>query len=307
MEIKARIFDVKHYAVHDGPGIRTTFFLMGCPLKCLWCQNPESQKDETIITFTEMKCIGCGNCSEVCKHLSENGLISRKDCSLCGSCVKACHSEARSFGSKWFTPEEVLNKVLPEKIFFDSSGGGVTFSGGECLVHPDFLVETLRLLKNNGIHTAIDTCGAVPQSSFEKILPYVDLYLYDLKKMDPVLHKTYTGLDNSLILSNLKFLSENNAEIIIRIPLIPGYTDSKEDLAEIGSFLSKEIHGKIRRCELLPYNKLAESKYGNKSIWYDYTLGEYPLPDLNPQSKEYISELADILKSFSLNVFSESL
>ena len=307
METKARIFDVKHYAVHDGPGIRTTFFLMGCPLRCLWCQNPESQKDETVITFTEMKCIGCGSCSEICEHTSENGLISRCDCTLCGSCVKACHSGARTFGSIWYTPQDVLNKVLPEKLFFDSSGGGVTFSGGECMMHPDFMEAVLRLLKENGIHTAIDTCGAIPQSSFERILPYADLYLFDLKKMDPVLHKAYTGSDNSLILSNLRFLAGNNAEIIIRIPLIPGYTDSKKDIEEIGSFLSKEIGNRIIRCELLPYNKLAGSKYGNKSVWYDYTLGEYQLPDLEPQSGEYIAELAYILNNFNINVFSESL
>lgn len=307
MKNKVRIFDVKHYAVHDGPGIRTTFFLMGCPLRCLWCQNPESQKDEDIITFTDMKCIGCGKCLESCNKMDKNGQISRNDCTLCGACVKACHAGARAFGSKWYTTEDVLKTVLPEKIFFDASGGGVTFSGGECMTHPDFMIEMLQLLKDNGIHSAVDTCGAVPQSFFEKTLPYTDLYLYDLKKMDPILHREYTGMDNSLIISNLKYLAEHSADIIIRIPLIPGYTDSKEDIASIGAFLRDELKGRIRRCELLPYNKLAGSKYGNKSIWYDYTLGDYPLPDLEPQSKEYIAELAEILKGFKLNVFSESL
>lgn len=304
---KVRVFDVKHYAVHDGPGIRTTFFLMGCPLKCLWCQNPESQKDETIITLTRMKCIGCGKCIDVCGKLGEDLQLPRSACKLCGKCVETCYSGARAFGSKFFTPEDVLKKILPEKIFFDSSKGGVTFSGGECMLHIDFLIETVKLLRENGIRTAIDTCGAVPTSSFERMLPLADLYLYDIKKMDPILHKEYTGADNRLILENLRYLSENNADIIIRIPLIPGYTDSKDDIDSIGNFIRNDLDNRIIRCELLPYNKLAASKYGNKTIWSDYTLGEYSLREMEPQTKEYINELAQILKSYDINVFSESL
>ncbi|MCQ2400982.1 MAG: glycyl-radical enzyme activating protein [Lachnospiraceae bacterium] len=307
MENKVRIFDVKHYAVHDGPGIRTTFFLMGCPLRCLWCQNPESQKDETVITFTQMKCIGCGKCVEVCGKLDRNLQLLKASCEMCGKCVKTCFAQARQFGSTYYTPEDVLKIVKDERIFFDSSKGGVTFSGGECMLHIDFLTETVRLLKENGIRSAIDTCGAVPKSSFERILPYADLYLYDIKKIDPALHKEYTGMDNTLILENLKFLTQNDANIIIRIPLIPGYTDSKEDIDAIGRFVRDDLNNKIIRCELLPYNKLAASKYGNKTIWSDYTLGDYPLPEMEPQSKEYISELAEILKSYGIEVFSESL
>lgn len=307
MEDKVRIFDIKRFAVHDGPGIRTTFFLMGCPLHCLWCQNPESQKDESVITFTEMKCIGCGNCASVCKKVRENGQICREDCTLCGACVKACHTNARSFGSTWYTPEDILRTVLPEKVFFDSSGGGVTFSGGECMMHPDFLEHTLRLLRENGIHTAVDTCGAVPRPFFERIIPYTNLFLYDIKKMDPVLHKEYTGKDNRVILENLTYLTSAGASVIIRIPLIPGYTDSPEDIKAIGRFLSEDLSGKVIRCELLPYNNLAGSKYGNKTIWADYSLGDYPLPDLEPQSKEYVEKLAAILREYSLDVFSESL
>ena len=304
---QARIFDVKHYAVHDGPGIRTTFFLMGCPLRCLWCQNPESQKDETVITFTPMKCIGCGKCYEVCGKLNENLQLPREQCELCGKCVKVCHAGARAFGSKTWTPQEVVEKVLPEKVFFDTSDGGVTFSGGECMTHGSFMAEVLRLLKENGIHTTVDTCGAAPTENFEAVLPYTDLFLYDLKKMDPLLHKAYTGMDNQLILKNLELLCDYGANIIIRIPLIPGYTDHPEDMHATGAYIRDTLKNQIIRCELLPYNKLAGSKYGNKTIWSDYTLGDYPLPDMEPQSSAYIRELKEILELYGVTVYAESL
>lgn len=302
---KIRIFDVKHYAVHDGPGIRTTFFTMGCPLRCLWCQNPESQKDETVITFTALRCIGCGNCARVCGKL-KNLQIRREDCLLCGKCADVCHADAKKYGSKLYSPEDILKKVLPEKLFF-ADDGGVTFSGGECMLHADFIAGTCRLLKENGIHSCIDTCGYVPQTSFEKVLPYADLFLYDLKKMDPEKHKEYTGVDNHLILDNLKYLCEKGARVIVRIPLIPGYTDSEEDMRQTAAFIRDALAGKIQRVELLPYNKLAASKYDSKTIWSDYSLGTYPLPEMEAQSAEYIQSLADIFTAAGICVFSESL
>jgi pyruvate formate lyase activating enzyme len=169
--------------------------------------------------------------------------------------VSVCHSGARAFGSKFWTPEQVLEKVLPEKIFFDTSDGGVTFSGGECMTHGTFMAETLKLLKEHDIHTTVDTCGAAPTKNFEAVLPYADLFLYDLKKMNPMLHKAYTGMDNELILKNLELLCDNGANIIIRIPLIPGYTDGAENLEAIRRFVGD--------CpwEQLPYNELAGAKY----------------------------------------------
>ena len=304
---KARIFDVKHYAVHDGPGIRTTFFLMGCPLRCLWCQNPESMVNETVITFTTKKCIGCGHCYEVCGKLDERLQLPKAQCSLCGNCVSACPSGAKAFGSRYWTPQEVLDHVLPEKVFFDTSGGGVTFSGGECLTHSDFLVETLALLKKNGIHTTIDTCGAVPAQNIRAVAPYADLFLYDLKKMDADLHKAYTGMDNHRILENLEYLCSQGAQIIIRVPLIPGYTDQPSDMEALGAYIRDVLQHRIIRCELLPYNKLAASKYGNKTIWSDYSLGEYPLPELEPQTNEYVHQLRTILERYGVNVYTESL
>lgn len=303
----ARIFDVKHYAVHDGPGIRTTFFLMGCPLRCLWCQNPESQTDESVITFTAAKCISCGHCYEACGKLNERLQLPKSQCQLCGNCVSACSSGARAFGSRLWTPQEILENVLPEKIFFDTSGGGVTFSGGECLTHSDFLAETLALLKQNGIHTTVDTCGAVSTQNIRAVAPYTDLFLYDLKKMDPELHKTYTGMDNRLILQNLEYLCSIGAQVIIRIPLIPGYTDQPKDMEAIGTYIRDVLQHRIVRCELLPYNKLAASKYGNKTIWSDYSLGNYPLTELEPQTAGYISKLRTILEHYGVDVYTESL
>ena len=303
----ARIFDVKHYSVHDGPGIRMTFFLMGCPLRCRWCQNPESQKDEQIITYTLLKCIGCGRCRMVCDRLDDHFMLPRDSCVLCGNCVKACPPHAREFGSREYTPEEVVKTAVAEKIFFDNSGGGVTFSGGECLTHSEFLAECLRLLKEKGIHTCIDTCGAVSWTAIERVLPWADLFLYDIKKINSEKHKEYTGMGNEQILSNLERLCEAGGEVIIRIPLIPGMTDQPEDMEQTARFITERLRGKIRRVELLPYNKLAGSKYGNKTIWTDYTLGEYSLGDLEPQTNEYVASLGEIFKNHGIAVFAEKL
>lgn len=303
----AQIFDVKHYAVHDGPGIRTTFFLLGCPLNCLWCQNPESQSASPVITFSPMKCIGCGSCTAVCQKLGSTLTLPMSLCTRCGACVSACPTGARRHGSTAYTPEMILNTVLPERIFYDASGGGVTFSGGECLTQAAFVEATFRLLHENGIHTTVDTCGAIAWDSLARVLPHTDVFLYDIKKIDSTLHKAYTGLGSELILNNLKKLCDAGAAVIIRIPLIPGYTDSDDDMAKIGTFIRDVLHNRIVRCELLPYNKLAGSKYGNKTIWSDYSLGEYPLPELEPQTSSYIAKCSEILRHYGVNVFSESL
>ena len=303
----AAVFDIKHYSIHDGPGIRMTFFLKGCPLRCLWCQNPESQSIGQIITFTRLKCICCGQCRTVCSKLDEHFMLSREDCTLCGSCVQVCPAHAREFGHKIYSPEEVVQIAAAEKIFFDNSGGGVTFSGGECLLHSAFLSECLPLLKKKGIHTCLDTCGAVGWDSIEQILPYTDLFLYDIKKMDPVKHMEYTGAGNAQILANLKKLCEAGADVIIRIPLIPGMTDTPEDMEQTALFIKEELRGQIRRVELLPYNKLAGSKYGNKTIWTDYSLGDYQLADMEPQTNEYIASLGRIFQEKEIAVFAEKL
>lgn len=247
---KAMIFDIQRNSYVDGPGIRTTVFFKGCNLRCKWCHNPESQSFEKQMMFYKDKCTGCGKCREVCpNHL--------KKCDFCGKCELYCPAEARKICGREYTSDEVLAEVIKDKAFYDNSGGGVTFSGGECMLQLDFLCEILKKCKAAGIHTAVDTAGNVPWKSFEKILPFTDLFLYDIKAFDAELHRKGTGVSNELILENLKNLS-GRADIIVRIPVIGGYNDNDEEIRQIADFL-KQI--KIIKAELLPYHAMGEHKY----------------------------------------------
>lgn len=247
---KAMIFDIQRNSFVDGPGIRTTVFFKGCNLRCKWCHNPESQSFEKQMMFYKDKCTGCGKCREVCpNHL--------KKCDFCGKCELYCPADARKVCGREYTPAEVFAEVIKDKAFYDNSGGGVTFSGGECMLQLDFLCEILEKCKSAGIHTAVDTAGNVPWKSFEKILPFTDLFLYDIKAFGAELHRKGTGVSNELILENLKNLS-GRADIIVRIPVIGGYNDNDEEIRRIADFL-KQI--KIIKAELLPYHAMGEHKY----------------------------------------------
>ena len=214
--MKAIIFDIQRGSYVDGPGIRTTVFFKGCNLKCKWCHNPESQSCKKQMLFYKDKCSGCGKCKTVCQY-------SLKNCDFCGKCALFCPNEAREICGKEYTIEEVFAEIIKDKDFYLSSGGGVTFSGGECMLQIDFLREILQKCKENGIHTAVDTAGSVPWEYFERILPYTDLYLYDVKCISEELHKDGTGAANTLILKNLKKLSKTEKEIIVRAPVIPEF------------------------------------------------------------------------------------
>lgn len=247
---KAMIFDIQRNSYVDGPGIRTTVFLKGCNLRCKWCHNPESQSFYKQMMFYKDKCTGCGKCREVCpNHL--------QSCDFCGKCELYCPADARKVCGREYTSDEVLAEVIKDKAFYDNSGGGVTFSGGECMLQLDFLCEILKKCKAAGIHTAVDTAGNVPWKSFEKILPFTDLFLYDIKAFGAELHRKGTGVSNELILENLKNLS-GRADIIVRIPVIGGYNDNDEEIRQIADFL-KQI--KIIKAELLPYHAMGEHKY----------------------------------------------
>ena len=249
---KAIFFDIQRNSFVDGPGIRTTVFFKGCNLKCAWCHNPESQSAKPQMMFYKDKCTGCGKCKSVCPYHLEQ-------CELCGKCTLYCPVDARKVCGKEHTVDEVLKEVLKDKAFYETSGGGVTFSGGECMLQIDFLAEILKKCKENGIHTAVDTAGHIPFESFEKILPYTDLFLYDIKIFDSQKHKQYVGVGNELILENLKKLFERKAKLWIRIPIIPDVNDSIEEIQKIKDFL--KTNGTPEKIELLPYHAMGENKY----------------------------------------------
>ena len=238
---KAIIFDIQRNSFVDGPGIRTTVFFKGCNLRCKWCHNPESQSLKPQIMFYADKCTGCGRCRGI--TAADSDFI--------------CFNDAKQICGREYTVDEVFAEVVKDRSFYENSGGGVTFSGGECMMQIDFLYEVLKKCKESGIHTAVDTAGNVPWERFEKILPFTDLFLYDVKAFSEELHKKGTVVSNKLILENLKKLS-GRAEIIIRIPIIGGYNDNINEINRIADFL-KDIE--FSKVELLPYHSLGEHKY----------------------------------------------
>lgn len=291
----ARIVDIKHFAVHDGPGIRSTVFLKGCPLRCLWCHNPESVRPEPELAVLA-KCMKCGACASVCRcHRVGNGVhtIDRKCCTACGKCLDACLYDALVLYGRRVTPEEVCREVLADRIFYAQSGGGVTVSGGEPLLRPQFCAELFSLLRSEGIHCAADTCGEVPWSAFETMLPVTDLFLYDLKQMDSAKHRACTGVPNERILANLKRLSETGAPIEIRMPVVPGLNDADADFASAGRFLAglRNIAG----VRLLAYHSFARSKYD--SVGHSDTM-----PQAETPSGEHLRHLAGILRGCGVAV-----
>ena len=241
--MKATIFDIERSSYVDGPGIRTTVFFKGCNLKCAWCHNPEGQSTKKEWMFYPDKCVGCGRCVGI-------GLESADF---------ICLHDAKIICGKEYTVNEVMREILKDKVFYESSGGGVTFSGGECMLQIDFLEEILKACKQNGIHTAVDTAGNVPFDYFERIIPYTDLFLYDVKCFEAERHKLYTGMSNELILDNLQRLLVLKASVWARIPIIPSVNDSEEEMLNIKSFLSS--CGVPEKIELLPYHAMGEHKY----------------------------------------------
>ncbi len=261
--ISGIVFDIEKFAIHDGPGIRTAVFMKGCPLHCLWCHNPESQRYRQEIFFNPEKCVGCGwcfqNCPQGCHVAGEKHLFDRTNCLRCGRCAEKCPSDALEVVGKTMSPEEVIAEVLKDKVFYETSGGGVTFSGGEPMVQFEFLLAMLKRAKSEGLHVCIETCGYAPQERFAQILPYIDLFLYDIKASDPELHKRFTGVDNSLILENLRFIGGNGGKIVLRCPLIPGVNDDSEHLSRIAE-LAEEIEGVVE-VNVEPYHPLGVGKH----------------------------------------------
>ena len=293
--MKAKIFEIKRFAVHDGDGIRTTVFFKGCPLKCVWCHNPEGISKNSELAYFEHKCISCGECLKVCPsnaHKIENGLhfFDREKCLACGKCESVCLGNALTLYGKEYAVSELVPILLKDKDFYHSSGGGVTLSGGECLLYADFCAELLKTLKEHGIDTAIDTCGFVSKTALDKVIPFTDTFLYDIKAFDEETHVKCTGYSNRQILENLLYLDSKNCKIEIRIPFVPDFNDNEINL--IGEFLSKLKN--VTKVRVLSYHNFAGSKYKSLDI-------ENTLPVRLPTKAE-IDSAIKTLKSFGLNV-----
>ena len=258
-----RVFNIQRCSLHDGPGIRTTVFLKGCPLSCSWCHNPEGIEDAPVVMIYADRCLGCRECGEVCP-IEGGGAApagepwDRSLCIGCGSCVEVCPADARELAGREYEVGELVDALERDRVFFDASGGGVTFSGGEPLAQATFLIDCLRECRRRGLRTAVDTCGLAPLETLRAVARLTDLVLYDLKHMDPVRHRAATGADNRLILDNLRALSSTQVELWVRIPLVPGFNDDPVNIERAGRFLD-QLEGR-QRIFVLPYHDLAGGK-----------------------------------------------
>ena len=311
--LKGKIYDIQEFSVHDGPGIRTTVFLKGCPLRCPWCHSPESQSFYTQMSYIPLKCIGtelCGECLKVCPSGAASvgestysasykkditlAKWSRADCLQCLKCTEVCFPEALAAVGKDYTVEEVTGKLRKSYDYFISAGGGVTVSGGEPLSQIDFTEALLKAIKEDSIHTALDTTFFAPCGSVERVLPYTDLFLLDLKHMDNDRHKEVVGVPNDVIHANALWAAEHGARFQIRIPVIPDFNDSEENLNRTAEFCLK-IRDSIECVQLLPFHHYGASKYDRIQM-YD------PIPaDMKPPSDEKMEEYRSLFEGYGLN------
>jgi pyruvate formate lyase activating enzyme len=296
--VSGTVFDIKKFSIHDGPGIRTTVFLKGCPLDCWWCHNPESQSVQPELMVRPQRCISCGACLVACTHgaISSQGdaIITDQDrCAVCGACVETCYAEAREMVGRTMTVNDVMAVIARDIPFYDESGGGATFSGGEPLLQPAFLLALLQECRAQEIHTALDTCGFASWTTLERIRPHVDLFLYDLKLMDEERHRQFTGVSNTPILRNLVKLSENGHEIIIRFPLVPGFNDDHDNIRKLAAFIAR-LPGPVQ-VDVLPYHHTAADKYQRLNR-------HYALSNTRPPDEEAVTEIRRMLEAEDLTV-----
>ena len=311
--ITGKVYDIQGFSVQDGPGIRTTVFLKGCPLRCPWCHSPESQAFHSQLSWISMRCLGTERCDERCIKACAKGAIekgetrldslsgkelqmvhvNRKICDNCGDCAKVCHPHALFMCGEDYTVEEIVKKVVADRSFYEHSGGGATISGGEAMSQPKFTLAVLRRLKEEGIHTALDTTGFARWELFESVLPYVDLFLYDLKHMDSARHNATVGVPNELILENAKKIAAAGGKFQIRIPVIPLFNDSEDNIRKTGEFC-KELGDAVTTIQLLPYHNLGVSKYQR--------ISDDKVMEATPPSEEKMQRLKSILEEMGLPV-----
>jgi pyruvate formate lyase activating enzyme len=297
-QISGTVFDIKKFSIHDGPGIRTTVFLKGCPLSCVWCHNPEGISPSPEIHHWDNRCIACGDCAAVCPQNAITFVDGKRRwetqlCVQCGACAVVCPAEAVQRIGDRMTVSDVLSEIEKDALYYDQSGGGVTFSGGEPLNQIRFLIALLQACKAVGIHTAVDTCGFAAAESIRKIIPVTDLFLYDLKFIDTEKHQRYTGVSNDQILDNLRQLAASAQEIIVRIPVIPGINDDPGNISDTGAFLASLEN--IQRVDLLPYHNIASDKYARKQ-------SVYSTRDIEPPPDAHLASIAEELGRYGLSV-----
>jgi len=276
------VSNIQRYSVSDGPGIRTTVFLKGCPLACRWCHNPESMASRTQLILRDDRCIGCGECLAVCEAEAitrgASGLATdRARCAGCGRCVEVCHAGARELVGREMSVREVVEEVSRDRVFYERSGGGVTFSGGEPFHQPGFLLSLLKASRAEGVHAAADTSGYVPQEVLRQAAGLVDLYLFDLKTLDDARHRDFTGVSNRLILENLRWLAGHHNTVIVRVPIIPDFNDDVAEIRRIGTFVAG-IPG-LDEIHLLPYHRSGIDKYRRLGLQYDMEGAGEPRPE----------------------------
>lgn len=289
------IYNIQKCSIHDGNGLRTLVFLKGCPLRCPWCSNPESQSYQQEIMESPIRCISCGDCKSVCKEsaISDDYRIDRNLCTNCFKCTDRCYAESKRIVGKNYSIEELYNEIKKDSPFYSIHGGGVTFSGGEPLTQVVYLKEIAKKCHDNGINVVIETCGYGEYDEFKEVLPYVDAMFIDIKHIDSEIHKDLTGMNNELILNNIKLISEFGVPITIRTPIIPGYTDSEDNIKGIAEFISTVPT--VKEYELLQYHNFGEPKYSS--------LGrQYPLKDVvtptNQNMNDFVRCANQILQKY---------
>ncbi|MFX1484064.1 MAG: glycyl-radical enzyme activating protein [Promethearchaeota archaeon] len=296
---KGLIFKIERMTTDDGPGLRTTIYFNRCPLNCIWCHNPESIPQNPQLQWIDRKCIGCKRCIETCQEQAlkferDELKIFRENCTSCGDCVESCPSTALTMFGQWWDVEELYHEVEKEKVFFRRTNGGITVSGGEPTLQPDFLMQFLRLCKDNEISTALDTCGYSSKKVYQDLLPFVDIVLLDLKAMDSDQHQEYTGVRNSTILENAKciarYIKENGKTMWIRTPIIPNFTATDDNVKGIGEFIVNELNNIPDVWDLLAFNKLCAIKYSRLGM--SWSLENEPL-----MTKDEMEHFLDIAKS----------